>query len=91
MDIIYRNNPAKHQLDGILSSMILNQDLVQIKLHDVTTKKEPVSSGTSGNNSKNGEVNRPALHTDSSTIRIINLLQYVNDKDHPRLRGKDRK
>lgn len=41
MDIIYRNNPAKHQLDGILSSMILNQDLVQIKLHDVTTKKNP--------------------------------------------------
>lgn len=88
MDIIYRNNPAKHQLDGILSSMILNQDLVQIKLHDVTTKKEPVSSGTSGNNSKNGEVNWTALHTDSSTIRIINLLQYVNDKDHPRLRVK---
>ncbi len=89
MDIIYRNNPAKHQLDGILSSMILNPDLVQIKLHDVTTKKEPVSSGTSGNDSQNGEVNRPALDTDSSRISIINLLQYVNDKDHPRLRGKD--
>ena len=45
----------------------------------IQTKKEPVSSGTSGNSSKNGEVDRPALYTDSSVVSIENLLQYVND------------
>lgn len=60
----------------IVDAVKLNNNIFGVR---VIVKKEPVSSGTSGNNSQNGEVDRPALHTDSSIINIRNLLQYVND------------
>ncbi len=69
--VIVKKEANKYKVEG--------GEYTQFRAYDVTTKKEPVSSGTSGNDSQNGEVNRPALDTDSSTISIRNLLQYVND------------
>ncbi len=69
--VIVKREANKYKVEG--------GEYTQFRAYDVTTKKEPVSSGTSGNDSQNGEVNRPALDTDSSRISIRNLLQYVND------------
>lgn len=59
------------------------------------TKKEPVSSGTSGNDSEMGEVDRPALNTDSYKCSMRRRFLRVNDevvtsrcrclKAHPRI------
>ncbi len=43
-------------------------------------KKEPVSSGTSGNDSEIGEVDRPALNTDSNKSSIRRYFKRVNDE-----------
>ena len=64
--VIVKKEADKYKVEG--------GEYTQFRAYDVTTKKEPVSSGISGNNSQNGEVDRPAFHTDSSIINIRNLL-----------------
>lgn len=74
--VIVKEEANKYKVEG--------GEYTQLRAYDVTTKKEPVLSGTSGNDPKTGEVDRPTLNTDSSTISIRNLLQHVNDNlDHP--------
>ena len=54
-------------------------EYTQYRASDLTIKNEPALGGTSGNNSRKGEVDRPSPNTDSFEISIRDLLRHVND------------
>lgn len=54
-------------------------EYTQYRAFDLTIKNEPALGGTSGNNSRKGEVDRPSPNTDSFEISIRDVLKHVND------------
>lgn len=53
-------------------------EYTQYRASDLTIKNEPALGGTSGNNSRKGEVDRPSPNTDSFEISIRDVLKHVN-------------
>lgn len=75
--VIVKKEADKYKVEG--------GEYTQFRAYDVTTKKEPIFSSTSGNSSsKEQGSNQPLLNIDSSNVSIRELLKQVNDwQGHP--------
>ena len=65
--------------------LVESGEYTSLKAYDVSNKKEPIFSSTSGNSSsKEQGSNQPLLNIDSSNVSIRELLKQVNDwQGHP--------
>lgn len=65
--------------------LVESGEYTSLKAYDVSNKKEPIFSSTSGNSSsKEQGSNQPLLNIDSSNVSIRELLKQVNDwQEHP--------
>ena len=70
--VIVKKEADKYKVEG--------GEYTQFRAYDVTTKKEPIFSSTSGNSSsKEQGSNQPLLNIDSSNVSIRELLKQVSD------------